>query len=239
MTGAPVQLTFDLAPRSALGAEDFLVSAANETALRTIERWPDWPHQAVVLCGPPQAGKTHLGQVWRLASGAEQVAACDLSDAHVRVLADAKALLIENLEAGIGDETALFHLFNAAREHGYSLLLTTQRPPAEMQIALPDLSSRLRAVPLVEIAPPDERLLKAVLVKHFSDRQLAVEPPVINYLAVRMERSMAMAEAVVAAMDKRALTSHRKVTRALAAEILAELGQPAHTAEHPEDDCDA
>jgi chromosomal replication initiation ATPase DnaA len=82
-------------------------------------------------------------------------------------------------------------------------------------------------VPLVAIAPPDERLLKAVLIKHFSDRQLAVEPAVINYLALRMERSMAMAGKVVAALDGRALASHRKVTRVLAAEILAELGQPA------------
>ncbi len=227
MTGTPAQLTFDLAPRPALGAEDFLVSAANETALHTIERWPDWPHQAVVLCGPAQAGKTHLGQVWRLASGAAQVAAVDLRDADVALLASAKALLVENLEAGIGCERALFHLFNAAREHGYSLLLTTQRPPAEMEIALPDLGSRLRAVPLVAIASPDERLLKAVLIKHFSDRQLSVEPSVINYLALRMERSMAMAGKVVAAMDGRALASHRKVTRVLAAEILAELGQPA------------
>ena len=228
MTGKPAQLIFDLAPRLALGAEDFLVSAANESALRTIERWPDWPHQAVVLCGPAQAGKTHLGQVWRLASGAAQTEARNLSDADVARLVESKALLIENLESGIGDERALFHLFNAAREQKLSLLLTTRQPPAEMHIALPDLSSRLRAVPLVSIAPPDEMLLKAVLVKHFSDRQLAVDPAVINYLALRMERSMAMAQSIVAAIDKRALESHRKVTRVLAAEVLTELGQMAH-----------
>lgn len=234
MIGGPAQMIFDLAPRLALGAEDFLVSASNEMALRTIERWPDWPHQALVVCGPAQTGKTHLGQVWRLATGAAQVSSPDLSDADVARLSEAKALLVENLEQGIGDERALFHLLNAAREHRYSLLLTTRRPPAEMDIALPDLSSRLRAAPMVSIAPPDETLLKAVLVKHFFDRQLAVDPPVIAYIALRMERSMAMAEAVVGAIDKRALASHRKVTRALAAEILAELGQTSD--EHAKDD---
>ena len=225
MTGTPAQMTFELAPRLALGAEDFIVSASNEIALRTIERWPDWSHQAIVVCGPAQTGKTHLGQVWRLASAAAQVSARELSEADIAQLSSAKALLIENLEQGIGDERVLFHLLNAAREHKFSLLLTTRRPPSEMEIALPDLSSRLRAAPLVSIAPPDETLLKAVLVKHFFDRQLAVEPPIIAYIALRMERSMAMAEAVVGAIDKRALASHRKVTRALAAEILAELGQ--------------
>ena len=238
MSGAPAQLTFDLAPRPALGVEDFLVSAANEAALRTIERWPDWPHHALVLEGPAQAGKTHLGQVWRLASGAAQVSAPNLSEADIARLSEARALLIENLEQGIGDERVLFHLLNSAREKRLSLLLTTRKSPAEMEIMLPDLGSRLRATPVVAIAPPDETLLKAVLVKHFSDRQLHVDPPVIDYIAVRMERSMAMAEAVVAAIDHRGLATRRKVTRALAAEILAELGH-ARTDEPSSDETEA
>ena len=227
MTARPAQLTFDLAPRPALGAADFLVSPANEAALRLIDRWPDWPHHAVVLEGPAQAGKSHLGQVWRLASGAAEVAAPDLTDASVAALTQAKALLIENLERGIGDERVLFHLLNAAREQKLSLLLTTRTPPAEIEMALPDLSSRLRAAPLVAIAPPDEMLLKAVLIKQFNDRQLEVEPAVIDFLAMRMERSMAMASAIVKALDERALAVKRKVTRPLAAEVLAELGREA------------
>jgi len=224
MSGAPQQLAFDLAPRPALGKEDFLVSPANEAALALIEQWPHWPHHAVVLEGPAQAGKSHLGQVWRLASHAAQVAARDVSDADVARLTEAKAILVENLEQGIGDERVLFHLLNAARERKLSVLLTTRKPPAEMTIALPDLGSRLRAVPRVAIAPPDEALLRAVLVKHFSDRQLSVEPAVIAYLVLRMERSMAMADALVAALDARALAAKRRITRALAAEILEELG---------------
>lgn len=225
MSGQPAQLTFDLAPRPALGAEDFLVSPANESALRIIERWPDWPHHAVILEGPAQAGKTHLGQVWRLASGAHSVSAPDLADTDVALLEASGALLIENLERGIGNERTLFHLLNAARENKRSLLLTTRVPVASLLIALPDLGSRLRAVPVVAIEPPDTALLKAVLVKHFSDRQLMVEPAVIDTIALRMERSMAMAEAVVAAIDQKALAMKRKVTRPLALDVLAALGQ--------------
>ena len=224
MSGAPQQLTFDLTPRPALGVEDFLVSPSNEAALLIVERWPQWPHHAVVLEGAAKTGKTHLGQVWRLASGAEQVAALTLAEQDIAKLTQAKSLLIENLEDGIGDERVLFHLFNTAREQKCSLLLTTRKPPAEMDIALPDLASRLRAVPVVMIAAPDETLLKAVLIKHFSDRQLAVEPTVIDFLALRMERSMAMASAIVDALDRRALATRRRVTRPLAAEVLAELG---------------
>ena len=161
MSGAPAQLTFDLTPRPALGAEDFLVSPANEAALGAIEQWPHWPHHALIVEGPEQAGKTHLGQVWRLRSGAAQVAASDVSDDDIARLQAHKALLVENLECGISDERAMFHLLNAAREHKLSLLFTTRRPPAGMDIKLPDLGSRLRAVPVVAIAPPDTALLKA------------------------------------------------------------------------------
>jgi chromosomal replication initiation ATPase DnaA len=225
MSTQPAQLTFDLAPRPALGAEDFLVSPANEGALHIIERWPDWPHHAVVIEGPAQAGKTHLGQVWRLASGAETVAAPDLCAAQLAQLEAAGALLVENLERGIGDERILFHLLNAARENKRSLLMTSRVPVASISISLPDLGSRLRAVPVVAIAPPDTALLKAVLVKHFSDRQLIVEPAVIDTIALRMERSMAMAEAVVSAIDRKALAMKRKVTRPLVLEVLQALGQ--------------
>ena len=137
------------------------------------------------------------------------------------------AVLVEDLHAGIADERVLFHLLNAVREHKLSMLLTSRAPPGELEVQLPDLRSRLRALPVVTIAPPDEVLLKAVLVKLFTDRQLAVEPGLIAYLATRMERSMEAAATVVAAIDRAAMASHRKVTRALAAEVLERLARSA------------
>jgi chromosomal replication initiation ATPase DnaA len=226
MSPQPVQLTFDLTPRPALGAEDFLVSPSNAEALRSIEAWPAWPHHALILHGPAQSGKTHLGQVWRLASGAEAVCATELVASHIEGLEACGALLIENLERGIVDERLLFHVLNTAREKNLSVLLTTRTPAAALAIALPDLSSRLKAVPATTIAAPDPLLLKAVLVKHFADRQLVVEPAIVETMALRMERSMAMAHSLVAAIDERSLARKRKVTRALVLEVLAELDAP-------------
>jgi chromosomal replication initiation ATPase DnaA len=220
MTSVPGQLTLDLQHRPALGAEDFLISRSNQAAADIIDRWPDWPHWAVVVVAPPGAGKTHLANVWRLKSVAARFAASALSEADVGGAPG--ALLIEDLHAGIGDQRALFHLLNLVREHKLSMLLTSRSAPGELDVGLPDLRSRLRALPLVTISPPDETLLKAVLVKHFADRQLTVEPHVINYIALHMEQSMEAAAAIVAAIDKQAMAAHRKVTRALAAEILAQ-----------------
>jgi chromosomal replication initiation ATPase DnaA len=220
---APVQLTLDLAHRPALGAEDFLVSGSNTAAVEMIDRWREWPQAAALVVGPRRSGKSHLAQVWRFKSGAEVTAAADLDEA--RVAAWRGALVVEDIDRGIGDERALFHLLNLAREHGRGLLVTSSRPAGELAIVLPDLRSRLRALAVLAIGPPDAELLRAVLVKLFADCQLMVEPHVVAHIALHMEQSMAGANRIVAEIDRRALETHRRVTRTLAAEVLA--AQPA------------
>jgi chromosomal replication initiation ATPase DnaA len=227
MTRPPEQLTFDLPHRSALGAEDFLVSACNEAAVAVVDRWPDWPHWAMIVGGPGGCGKSHLVNVWRSRSGGAVVMARDVEEGTLAGFAQAGALAVENVDEGIKDERLLFHALNMAAEQKLSLLLTCRAPPGEMRIALPDLRSRLRALPYVAIAPPDEALLRALLVKLFADRQLSVEPHVISFLALRIERSADAARLIVAEIDRLALASHRKVTRALAAQALTLSGAGA------------
>lgn len=222
MSAGSDQFVLELPHRAALGAHDFLISPSNRVAADMIDLWPNWPHASMAVVAPAHAGKTHLGNVWRLKSGAARLEAPALTEADAPAAAAHGAVLVEDLHAGIADERALFHLLNLVREHKLSMLLTSRTPPGEIEASLPDLRSRLRALPLVTIEPPDEVLLKAVLVKHFTDRQLIVEPGVIAYIALRMERSMEAAAVIVAAIDRTAMAAHRKVTRALAAEVLAQ-----------------
>jgi chromosomal replication initiation ATPase DnaA len=225
MTAAPRQLVLDLSHRQALGEEDFLVSRSNAAAVELIDRWPDWAHPASIVVGPEGSGKSHLANVWRLRSGADAISAAALTDAFTAALPDRGAVVVEDLDRGIGEEQALFHLLNRARENKLSVLMTSRVAPGDLSVRIPDLRSRLRALPVAALNPPDEPLLKAVLVKLFCDRQLNVEPAVIDYLSLRMERSMRAAALVVAAVDRLALATHRKVTRPLAAEALAALGE--------------
>lgn len=219
MTEAVGQLVLDLAQRPALGAEDFLISNANEAAAAAVDRWPDWPQASLLVVAPARAGKTHLANVWRLKSGAARLEAAGLSEDDIAFTTG--ALVVEDLHEGIADERVLFHLLNLVRERKLSMLLTSELAPGELPVRLPDLRSRLRALPVVTIANPDEALLKAVLVKHFSDRQILVEPHLVNYIALHMEQSMAAAAEIVAEIDRVAMATRRKVTRMLAAEVLA------------------
>ncbi|MGI9387018.1 MAG: hypothetical protein ACR2OX_06275 [Methyloligellaceae bacterium] len=220
---APEQLVLDLPHREARGAEDFLVSQCNEAAVRIVDRWPDWPAPAVLIIGPAACGKTHLANVWRTQAGAEDLAAQDVGVVAVNAFENVTALIIEDIDGASYDETALFHLLNLSKENSFSLLLTARTPPGHWRIALPDLRSRLRSLPVVAIEPPDEALLKAVLVKLFNDRQVIVAPHVVDFIALRMERSMEWVQIFVDAVDKAALSGGRKVTRQLAANVLSQL----------------
>jgi chromosomal replication initiation ATPase DnaA len=210
---------FDLSMPAKLSRDDFLVSDSNRPAFELIEHWPDWPALALVLHGPPGSGKTHLAHLWCERSGGTLLAADQVAGIEPRGLAGAVAID----DADRAPEVPLLHLYNACRERGGYILLTMATPPAALSVALADLGSRLRSLPVIGIAPPDDTLLGGVLVKHFADRQLRVAPGLIAYLVPRMERSFAAASALVTQLDQRALTANGPVTIKLAREVLADL----------------
>lgn len=217
----PSQLVFELPHIPALGSEDFLISQSNEQAVRLIDSWPGWPFRCAVLSGPQGAGKTHLLNVWRGRSGARAYAASDMASAVDAAKSEGVPVAIEDFDHAPVDEHAAFHLLNLARETGFDVLITAREQPGAWTIALPDLRSRLRSAALVTIAEPDEALLSAVLVKLFADRQLQIEPGVIGYILKRAERSMAAIQSIVDELDRAALAERRRVTKALAARLLA------------------
>jgi chromosomal replication initiation ATPase DnaA len=217
--GAPRQLVLALDHATSFAREDFLAGPSNAAALALIERWPDWPDRVMALVGPEGSGKTHLASIWAEASGARALSAKLLGDADLPAALATGALVLEDLEPAGLDERALFHLLNLTREQGAYLLITTRAAPAAFPVTIRDLGSRLRAVPAVTLAAPDDTLLRALIVKLAADRQLAVDEALVNYLSNRIERSFAAARAAVARLDEEALRRQRPVTRALAAEL--------------------
>lgn len=220
MSEPPRQLALDLPVESPMEAEDFLVGPSNEAAYAALEAWPDWPDPVLVLTGPPASGKSHCAAIWAARAHAWVLARAALRDADVPRLVSAGALVIEDCDAAEGHEAALFHLLNLARERGCYVLLTAATGPEGWGLATADLLSRLRLAPRVAIEPPDDGLLRAVLVKLFVDRQLVVDTSVVEFLALRLDRSIAAAREAVGRLDRLGLERGRRITRALAAELL-------------------
>jgi chromosomal replication initiation ATPase DnaA len=217
----PSQLVFELPHIPALGSEDFLVSHSNEQAVRLIDNWPGWPFHCAILSGPQGAGKTHLVNVWRGRSGGQAFDASQIEQAVEFAKNESMPVAIEDFDHAPIHEHAAFHLLNLARETGFDVLITAREQPGAWKIALPDLRSRLRSAALVTIEEPDETLLGAVLIKLFADRQLQIEPGVVGYILKRTERSMASIQSLVDELDRAALAERRRVTRSLAARLLA------------------
>ena len=216
----PRQLAFALPHAESLTRDNFLEGPANEAGLALIERWPDWPNRIMLLAGAEGSGKSHLAAIWAEQSGARSTSAHALTAASVPAALATGALVVEDLKPSDIDERALFHLMNLAREDGAFVLFTARMAPSAFEIELRDLRSRLRAVPVVSLSPPDDQLFRALIVKFCADRQLAVDEAVVGYLANRIERSYAAARQTVELLDTEALRLGRPVTRALAAELL-------------------
>lgn len=217
-TDPPRQLPLDLGHGTGYSRDDLVVSSTNNQAVALVDRWPDWPSPVVVLAGPAGSGKTHLASIWRVRAKAVAVDARRIGDCIANL--GARPALIDDVDTGAVDEQGLFHLINAVRGAGSTLLLTARRFPSAWGVRLPDLASRLKAAATVEIHEPDDLLLAGVITKLFADRQIEVEPHVVQYLVRRIERSLATAMRVVERLDRTALERKTPITRTLAAETV-------------------
>lgn len=220
---APEQLPLEFENRPALGGEDFLIAPCNREAVAWLDKWPDWNAPALVIYGPPGCGKTHLAHVFMASTGAVLLTAEMVRDAGLpQLISSVNNCVFDDADDGL-DEESLFHLYNALASKGGRILLTATRPPNGWGLELADLASRLKAAPAIEIGLPDDGLIRAVLVKLFSDRQLRVEEGVVEYMALRMERSLDAAGRMVAAIDLAALKEKRNITLPLVRGVLEKI----------------
>ncbi len=202
-----------LAREPALDRASFIVSPANAEALAAVEGWRDWPDPRLVLVGPAEAGKSHLAEIWARATGARR-----LGGGGALVTDPVAAVLIEDADRHAAGE-AIFHLLNAA-DALRPMLMTARMPPRDWVTAIPDLRSRLNALRVVELAPPDDNVLLGLIDKFFRERNIRPEPDVAPFLARRIERSAASAAEIVERIDEAAAAERREINRAFASRIL-------------------
>lgn len=219
MSNEARQLVLNFKHEPRFGEEDFLVSFSNETAWNMIHSWENWNNPVLILTGPEGSGKSHLAAIWAHKTKAQFLDAKALTEQTLHRFLEYPALVIEDLDRNLHDEAVFFHFLNRIYEHNIYLLITAQTPPSLWSVKTHDLLSRFRLAPTVDLAMPDDQLLRAVLVKLFYDRQLIVDKGVVDYLILRVERSLAKMQEVVYLLDQEALRRGRRLTRAMASEF--------------------
>lgn len=209
------QLTLDMPLTSpSFGEDDFFVSESNYLAHRMVSQWPNWNAQALMIYGPSGSGKTHLAHIWQRKSHALFATPETISQTDGLLLGHS---VIENVEAVFSTQDPeegrrLLRCINFLAQHNYSLLLTAQHAPAFWPISLPDLASRLCALPCMQLREPDDPLLEVVLQRGFFLRQLQVAPEVIAYLLKRIPRSFEAIHIWLNRIDSESLSHSRTIT---------------------------
>ena len=209
------QLRLNLRRQVSFARADFVAGPSNRQAMAAIDAWPGWHAGLLALVGPEGSGKTHLARIW-----AERAKAAVLDRSAPKTdEAVGRPALVEDLDQGF-DAEALFHLINMAGHQGGGLLLTARTPPVAWPAVLPDLRSRLNAMPVAEIAEPDDEVLEGVLRRFFKERSIRPPKEVFPYLLRRMERSIPAAREIVKRLDEAADDEQRPISRALARQVL-------------------
>lgn len=216
------QIPFSFGAKRSFARDDFVPGATNEAGLALVENWPAWPQRVSALWGPMGSGKTHLAQIWRAESGAVEIDVRALTPDLVAGLSAGGAYLLDDADQVEGG-AALFHLINFVNQTSGWLLMTGREAPPRWQTSVPDLHSRLTAVPGAALDAPDDALIARVLLKLFADRQLKLPEALIGYLAPRLERSFAEAERIVVLIDELALQQKRNISVEIGAQALRQL----------------
>jgi len=193
------QQVFVFEPEHNYAGENFLVAPSNKLAFDAAIGFP-WNGYALSICGEAGCGKTHIAQI-------------------AKSLADKELTIIDNAEENFG-EVALLQLLNTIKENQQYVILTSRKPVTEWKFTLPDLTSRLAAIPSIAIESPNEELFYMLLARQFSARQINVDDAVLNFLTARLEHNFTSLIAAVEKIDRLSLQEKRSITIPLVKNVI-------------------
>ena len=192
------QIALPLDELSPGSASSLIITDSNAPIAAALGDASHWPGRCGVLAGPARSGKSLMARYFAARSGGE---------------------MIENADSA-GDEL-LFNAWNRAQEAGQPLLLVSRFAPADWDIKLPDLRSRLGAAMLLQIPPPDDELVAQLIQKHLGDRGTAIGVDALAYVTKRIDRSYSAIESFARDANALALAENAAVNLALVKRVLA------------------
>lgn len=217
------QLYFDMPDKTALGIEDYIITESNSFAFDLISRMIKGEINQGVISGPSFSGKTHLSKILIKNIGSNESLYIDGDYKKIiEKVGSSNLIVIENIDKVLEDrsEEDLFHIINFTKENNKKLLMTSGKSISNIEFKLEDLKSRLNATLEAKIMQPDDELMKLVLIKIFNDKQLLINPNVIDFLKSRLERSYKSINDFIEKIDKFSLEKGKKITISLINDLI-------------------
>ncbi|MBL8543171.1 MAG: hypothetical protein JNJ63_05135 [Hyphomonadaceae bacterium] len=194
--------------------ETLVVAGANRDAAKLLTGWRAWPGGALALTGPKGSGKTHIALAWALEAGARQASPLAAPDDAVEIYRASGGRLVIDDADGERDEAMLWRVLDLARSDGGAVLLVSATSPSAWTVAIPDLRSRLAALPVARLGEPDEALMEVILRRICREQFIQLSDDAVRYLVKRLPRTFAAARAWAAALDADLVRGARPVSLA-------------------------
>ena len=168
--------------------DDFFVSKSNFFAFNLLDTWPKWEKNIINVCGEKYSGKTHLSEIFLNKNKGKTLDSKKIIFNEARNLRIYQNIILEDFNNDI-DEESIFSLINFVDQNNKSLVINSLKPINEMNFNLKDLKSRAKNSLVAKIEDPDDQLIKVLLAKNFSDRQIKIDNKLIEFAVKRITRS--------------------------------------------------
>ena len=213
------QQIFNFTEENFFFEDDFCISKSNEEVYHFLNTWPNWSENIVNIYGPEKSGKTFLLSIFAQKNSFIKISKKEINKNNIDYILKQKKIIIEDISNEIDNEL-LFLIYNHFKSNENFLVFSSLVDTANLNFSLNDLNSRFKSVFNIEIHNPSDNLLYSILSKGISDRQITLEPKIIDYILGKIERTYLAVNTFVKLMDKKNLIDKKKITKKLVNSIL-------------------
>ena len=214
------QLVFKFPFKTKYYEQDYYVSSNNFSAYQLIESWPNWPDKWVNIFGPKGCGKTHLSNILKKKLNLVQILdAKSINNETILKFEKLDCLIIDNYEKNI-DEKIFYSILNQSKQLDNYIVINSIVPIRDIKFELKDLKSRAESFVDLGIQLPTDDLLRVIISKSFSDKQIEITPKISEYIIKNIERSYEKVFKFIKEIDDLSLSSGKSININLIKKVL-------------------
>ena len=213
------QLTFRFPFKTNYFEEDFYVAANNFNAYKLIESWPNWPGKNINIFGPSGCGKTHLANIFNKRIDSYILKASEINDQIVPKLRLKNFVIIDEYDNNI-DEKLFYSVLNQSFQVDQYIVVSSKKPIKKINVKLNDLKSRLDSFIDIGIDLPTDDLIRVILTKTFSDKQIKIEIKLLEYILKNIDRSYEEVFGFIDKVDALSLSAGKSININLIKKVL-------------------
>ena len=204
------QLIFKFPFKANYFEKDFYVSANNFDAYKLIESWPKWPSRYINIFGPSGCGKTHLANIFKKKINSFFVKASELSNNSLPLVKLKECLIIDDYSNNI-EEKLFYSLLNQSYQSNQYVIINSIKSIKISTVALNDLKSRFDNFIDIGIDLPTDDLIRVILTKNFSDKQVKIEVKLLEYILKNTNRSYEDISDLIDKLDSLSLSTGKSI----------------------------